>query len=336
MSKAWRTSHDRPTPQLSRTRCIPGQGTKQRDQKLKAKQKSDSHLKEIHHKMISTPVDTCNTCSHDLPPEDVEYAQRWKMFPSQLTRMSRYSQATRRPWSSVRYSQLRDWSSWSLTEEGGHRCWPCLMPSVNMTNRYNNAELKKDALTSKRRQMKVGRYVIYNTGEDPVFIQKGETLGYCSLIYQDTKEDYFNEMSHMAKEAEVDKEEWKDLKTKSKRKPTSQLGGHKPVLSTDWIKDAFKLSDNATLKDKPELMNRLIKVLAMYPDAPVTYQNLHKRSSTWRRTGNLTHSPIGPTTDQTREDLPHGGGADMYEPCVLTKQSPGGMGEAPNPGDSQF
>ena len=132
----------------------------------------------------------------------------------------------------------------------------------NMTNRYNNAELKKDALTSKRRQMKVGRYVIYNTGEDPVFIQKGETLGYCSLIYQDTKEDYLNEMSHMAKEAVVDKEEWKDLKTKSKKKPTSQLGGHKPVLSTDLVKDAFKLSDNATLKDKPELMKRLIKVLA--------------------------------------------------------------------------
>ena len=26
-----------------------------------------------------------------------------------------------------------------------------------------------------------------------------------------------------------------------------------------------------------------------------------------------------PTTGHTREDLPHGGGADMYEPCVRTK-----------------
>ena len=105
--------------------------------------------------------------------------------------------------------------------------------------------------------MRIGQYVIYNTGEDPIFIQKGETLGYCSLIYQDTVEDYLNEMGHMAREAKVDKEEWKDLKTKS-----TGDGGHKPTLSVDWIKDAFKLSDNATLKDKPELMNQLIKVLA--------------------------------------------------------------------------
>ena len=32
-------------------------------------------MKEIHHKMISTSVDTCNSCNHDLPPEDVEYAE---------------------------------------------------------------------------------------------------------------------------------------------------------------------------------------------------------------------------------------------------------------------
>ena len=111
--------------------------------------------------------------------------------------------------------------------------------------------------------MRVSQYVIYNTGEDPVFIQKGETLGHCSLIYQDTLGDYLNEMGHMAKEAKADKEEWKDLKTKSKRRLASQLGDHKPTLSTDWIKDAF----NATLKDKPELMNQLIKVLASHGPA---------------------------------------------------------------------
>ena len=71
--------------------------------------------------------------------------------------------------------------------------------------------------------MRIGRYVVYNIGKDPVFIQKGETLGQCSLIYQDT------------------------------------LG--------DWVKDAFKLSDNETLRDKPELMARLIKVLSNHVPA---------------------------------------------------------------------
>ena len=36
----------------------------------------------------------------------------------------------------------------------------------NMTSRYNKADLKKDALTSRRRQMRIGQYVVYNTGED--------------------------------------------------------------------------------------------------------------------------------------------------------------------------
>ena len=47
----------------------------------------------------------------------------------------------------------------------------------NMTSRYKSADLKKDTLTSKRRHMRVGRYLVYNTGEDPVFIKKGEMLG---------------------------------------------------------------------------------------------------------------------------------------------------------------
>ena len=36
--------------------------------------------------------------------------------------------------------------------------------------------------------MRVGKYLVYNTGEDPIFIKKGEILGYCSLIYQDSME----------------------------------------------------------------------------------------------------------------------------------------------------
>ena len=54
---------------------VPGQGTKQRDQLLKADQRPDPYMKEINHKMISASVDTCNSCNHDLPPEDVEYAE---------------------------------------------------------------------------------------------------------------------------------------------------------------------------------------------------------------------------------------------------------------------
>ena len=69
------------------------------------------------------------------------------------------------------------------------------------------------------------------------------------------------------KEAKADREGWKDLKTKSKRRLAPQPGDHKPTLSTDWIKDTFNLSDNETLKDKPELLNQLIKVLASHGPA---------------------------------------------------------------------
>ena len=109
--------------------------------------------------------------------------------------------------------------------------------------------------------------MVYNTGEDPVFIQKGETLGQCSLIYQDTLGDYLNEMGHMAKEARADREEWKDLKTRSKKRSVSEPKDHSQMLSTDWVKDAFKFSDNETLKDKLELMAQLIKVLASHGPA---------------------------------------------------------------------
>ena len=54
---------------------IPGQRTKQRDQHLKTDKRQDKYMKEINHKMISTSVNTCNLCDHDLPPEDIEYAE---------------------------------------------------------------------------------------------------------------------------------------------------------------------------------------------------------------------------------------------------------------------
>ena len=115
--------------------------------------------------------------------------------------------------------------------------------------------------------MRIGRYVVYNTGEDPVFIQKGETLGQCSLIYQDTLGDYLNEMGHMAREARADRDKWRDLKTQSKKETLFKPSDHSQTLSMDWVKDAFKLSDNETLRDKPELMARLVKVLANHGPA---------------------------------------------------------------------
>ena len=129
----------------------------------------------------------------------------------------------------------------------------------NMTSRYKKADLKKDMFVSKRRHMRVGRYLVYNTGEDPIFIKKGETLGHCALIYQDSMNDYLNKMSHMANEARADKDEWKNHRTQFREKdPTSSVKTSQPLIE-DWVKDAFRLSDNKMLKDKPELMGKLIK-----------------------------------------------------------------------------
>ena len=70
---------------------IPGQGTKQRDQHLKTDKRKDEYMKEINHKMISTSVNTCNSCNHDLPPEDKEYAEM------EDTPFSSYQDVTIRP-----------------------------------------------------------------------------------------------------------------------------------------------------------------------------------------------------------------------------------------------
>ena len=48
-------------------------------------------MNEVHHKMISTLVATCNSCDHDLPPEDVEYAKM------EDTPFSSYQDVTIRP-----------------------------------------------------------------------------------------------------------------------------------------------------------------------------------------------------------------------------------------------
>ena len=140
---------------------------------------------------------------------------------------------------------------------------PCAIG--NMTSRYNNAEVKKDRLDSKRRQMRIGQYVAYNTGEDPIFLKKGETLGNCTLIYQDSREDYLNEMGYMAREAQTDKKEWKQKKTQWKGSEPQAL--ETQGLNKEWVKEAFRLSNNEVLKDKPELKRQLIEVLAKHGPA---------------------------------------------------------------------
>ena len=54
---------------------IPGQGTRQRDQLLKLKPDGHGPMTEIRHKMLTTQRNTCNSCSHDLPPQDTEYTE---------------------------------------------------------------------------------------------------------------------------------------------------------------------------------------------------------------------------------------------------------------------
>ena len=73
---------------------------------------------------------------------------------------------------------------------------------------------------------------------------------------------YLNEMGHMADEARADQDEWKSLRTQSRKKDLSRSTNDSQPLSEYWVKDVFGLSDNETLKDKPELMNQLVKVLA--------------------------------------------------------------------------
>ena len=169
-------------------------------------------MREIKHKMFTTPCNTCNSCNHDLPPQDAEYVEMDEVP------FTAYQDTTIRPGyqETMVISAILQTEGLVFMEPEREKRPPLLaMPYAigNMTSRYRNADLKKDMLMSKRRHMRVGRYLVYNTGEDPIFIKKGETLGHCALIYQDSMDDYLNEMSHMANEARADKVEWKNHKT---------------------------------------------------------------------------------------------------------------------------
>ena len=243
---------------------LPGQGMQQRDQVKKREQASCEHMRELTYQMFDSPNNTCNACHHDLPPQTVEYVEMEEVP------FTAYQDTTIRPGyqDTMMISAILPTEGLVLLEPDRERRPPLLaMPCAigNMTSRYKNAEVKKDRLDSKRRQMRIGQYMVYNTGEDPVFLKKGETLGHCTLIYQDSMEDYLNEMGYMAREAQTDKKEWK-------RKKTQWKGGEPQALKTqglsdEWVEEAFRLSNNEVLKDKPELKGRLIKVLAKHGPA---------------------------------------------------------------------
>ena len=265
---------------------IPGQGTKQRDQLLKLKPNVDGPMTEIQHKMVTTQIDTCNSCDHDLPPQNAEYTEMDEVP------FTAYQDTTIRPGyqETMVINAILPTKGLVFMEPEWEKRPPLLaMPHAisNMTSRYKRADLKKDTLISKRRHMRVGRYLVYNTGEDPIFIKKGETLGYCSLIYQDSMDCYLNEMGHMANEARADQDEWRNLRTQSRKKDSSSLTENSQPLSEDWVKDAFRLSDNETLKDKPELMSQLVKVLASH--GPAFEGGPHRMGETGQLGAGRTH-----------------------------------------------
>ena len=242
-------------------------------------------MREITHKMFNTPYNTCNSCNHDLPPRDAEYTEM------DAVPFTAYQDTMVRPGyqDTMMISAVPPTEGLVLMEPEREKRPPLLaMPYAigNMTSRYKNADLKKDMLVSKRRHMRVGRYLVYNTGEDPIFIKKGETLGHCTLIYQDSIDDYLNKMSHMANEARADKVEWKNHKTQCRERDTTKPAGVQP-LSEDWVKDAFRLSDNEVLKDKSELMGQLVKVLANH--GPAFEGGPHRAKETGQQGAGRTH-----------------------------------------------
>ena len=244
---------------------VPGQGTQRRDQTLKHKQRSCEHMRELTYQMFDSPYNTCNTCHHDLPPQATEYVEMDEVP------FTAYQDTTVKPGyqDTMMISATLPTEGLVFLEPDREKRPPLLaMPCAisNMTSRYKNAEVKKDRLDSKRRQMRIGQYVVYNTGEDPVLIKKGETMGHCTLIYQDSMDDYLNKMGYMAREAQTDKKEWKRKRTQCQEGEPQEITKTQ-MLSDAWVEEAFKLSNNKVLKDKPELKGQLIKVLAKHGPA---------------------------------------------------------------------
>ena len=111
-------------------------------------------------------------------------------------------------------------------------------------------------------------------------------MGHCTLIYQDSMDNYLNEMGHMAKEARADKVEWKRKITQCREDEPQKIVETQP-LSNELVKEAFKLSDNKVLKDKPELMGQLVKVLAKH--GPAFEGGPHRAQETIQQGAGRTH-----------------------------------------------
>ncbi len=242
----------------------PGQGRPQNELVAKHEPTEDDQKKERTYQVFESPYNSCNTCHHDLPPQANGYTEMEEapFTVYQTTMIKPGYQDT------LVISAILPTEGVVLLEPHREKRSPLLaMPHAigSMTNKYNNAEMKADLLGAKRRQMKMGQYVVYNMGEDPIYLNKGETLGHCTLIYQDSMEEYVNEMGHMSREAQVDKQEWKRKKTQKKEDRTQT--SKEPSLSAGWVEEAFRLSNNEVLKDKPELKKQLIDVLRQHGSA---------------------------------------------------------------------
>ena len=143
---------------------VPGQGTQQRDQSLKQEPQGCGHMREITYRRFDSPYNTCNSCNHDLPLQAVEYTEMDEVP------FTAYQDTTVRPGyqDTMVVSTILPTEGLVLMESDREKRPPLLaMPYAisNMTSRYKNADLKKDTLDSKRRHMRVGKYLVYNTGK---------------------------------------------------------------------------------------------------------------------------------------------------------------------------
>ena len=242
----------------------PGQGRPQNKLATKHEPTENEQKKGHTYQVFESPYNSCNTCHHDLPPQANGYTEMGEVpFTVYQTTMIKPGYQD-----TLMISAILPTEGVVLLEPHREKWSPLLaMPHAigSMTNKYNNAEMKADLLGAKRRQMKMGQYVVYNMGEDPIYLNKGETLGHCTLIYQDSMEEYMNEMGHMSREAQVDKQEWKRKKTRKNEDRTQTSKG--PCLSAGWVEEAFRLSNNEVLRDKPELKKQLIDVLRQHSSA---------------------------------------------------------------------
>ena len=119
--------------------------------------------------------------------------------------------------------------------------------------------------SSKKQWERTGQYLLYNTGKDPMSIAKGDIIGHCSLIYQDSPDGFMTESGHVKREASANQRKWRRMRA-NMNLPCPDLSepdkGYR--LSKVWVKEAFHLSSIEVLKDKPKLTSLLVDTLALH------------------------------------------------------------------------